>query len=109
MYSFFYVDSTSVIRQMRVFIYDGDEQPEEFYIGIANFSDPKQFSSYIYDWRAPISSLFYDYDKGSASYEAPGGTFAGEIKSKWQYKIKNGKVSSMKLNDHPTPVEQIEW
>lgn len=86
------------------FIYDGDEQPEEFYIGIANFSDPKHFSSYIYDWRAPISSLFYDYDKGSASYEAPGGTFTGEIKSKWQYKIKNGKViyafeSDFKIDD----------
>ncbi|MCQ2549672.1 MAG: AAA family ATPase [Lachnospiraceae bacterium] len=86
------------------FLYDGDEQPEEFYIGIANFSDPQQFSSYIYDWRAPISSLFYDYDKGPASYEAPDGTFTGEIKSKWQYKIKNGKVvyafeSDFKIDD----------
>lgn len=86
------------------FLYDGDEQPEEFYIGIANFSDPQHFSSYIYDWRAPISSLFYDYDKGPASYEAPGGTFTGEIKSKWQYKIKNGKVvyafeSDFKIDD----------
>ena len=24
-------------------------------------------------------------------------------------KIKNGKVSRMTLNDHPTPVEEIEW
>ena len=23
--------------------------------------------------------------------------------------IKNGTVSSMELNDHPTPVEEIEW
>lgn len=23
--------------------------------------------------------------------------------------IKNGKVSGMELNEHPTPVEQIEW
>lgn len=24
-------------------------------------------------------------------------------------RIKNGKVSSMVQNDHPTPVEEIEW
>ena len=24
-------------------------------------------------------------------------------------RIKNGKVAQMTLNDHPTPVEEIEW
>jgi putative ABC transport system ATP-binding protein len=24
-------------------------------------------------------------------------------------KIKNGKVSRMTMNDHPTPIEEIEW
>ena len=24
-------------------------------------------------------------------------------------RIKNGKVASMELNEHPTPVEEIEW
>lgn len=58
----------------------------------------------IYDWRAPVSSLFYDYDKGKASYEAPLGRMEGEIYSKWQYKIRSGRMvyefeSDMKIDD----------
>ena len=58
----------------------------------------------IYDWRAPVSGLFYDYDKGPASYEAPAGTIEGEIHSKWQYKIRGGKMiyafeSDTKIDD----------
>ncbi|MBP3664039.1 MAG: AAA family ATPase, partial [Tyzzerella sp.] len=58
----------------------------------------------VYDWRAPISSLFYDFDKGPASYEAPGGVMEGEILSKWQYKIRDGKMvyefeSDVKIDD----------
>ena len=58
----------------------------------------------IYDWRAPVSGLFYDYDKGPASYEAPAGRIEGEISSKWQYKIRGGKMiyafeSDTKIDD----------
>ena len=58
----------------------------------------------IYDWRAPVSSLFYDYDKGPASYEAPAGRLDGEILSKWQFKIQNGELvyafeSDTKIDD----------
>ncbi len=74
------------------FLYDGDDEPESFYIGIANFAEETGKQPLIYDWRAPVSSLFYDYDKGSASYEAPAGTITGEITSKGQYKIKKGKL-----------------
>ena len=50
------------------------------------------------------ADFFYDYDKGSASYEAPSGVFEGEITSKWQYKIRNGKMiyefeSDVKIDD----------
>ena len=58
----------------------------------------------IYDWRAPVSSLFYDFDRGPASYEAPGGVVCGEICGKWQYKIRHGKMvygfeSDTKIDD----------
>ena len=58
----------------------------------------------IYDWRAPVSGLFYDYDKGPGSYEAPAGLIEGEIAAKWQYKVKNGKMvyafeSDTKIDD----------
>ena len=62
------------------FMYDGDDEPEPFYIGIGNFAEKNGMQPLIYDWRAPVSSLFYDYDKGSASYEAP----AGRLDSEWR-------------------------
>ena len=54
------------------FMYDGDDEPEPFYIGIGNFAEKNGMQPLIYDWRAPVSSLFYDYDKGPASYEKTG-------------------------------------
>ena len=74
------------------FVYDGDDEPEGFFIGINNFSETKGSVPLIYDWRAPVSGLFYDYDKGPAVYEAPAGQMDGEITSKWQYKIRRGKM-----------------
>lgn len=86
------------------FIYDGEEEPESFYIGIGNFSEETGRTPLIYDWRAPVSSLFYDFDKGSASYTAPAGRLEGEITAKWQYKIRRGKLvyafeSDIKIDD----------
>ena len=86
------------------FMYDGDDEPEPFYIGIGNFAPEAGMCPLIYDWRAPVCGLFYDYDAGEASYEAPSGTITGKIASKWQYKIKNGKMvyafeSDVKIDD----------
>ena len=86
------------------FRYDGDEEAETFYIGIGNLSESAGSLPLVYDWRAPVSGLFYDYDKGPASYEAPSGIFEGEVTSKWQYKIRKGKMlyefeSDVKIDD----------
>lgn len=86
------------------FVFEGEDEPEIFYIGIGNFAEEAGHTPLIYDWRAPVSGLFYDYDKGPASYEAPLGTISGEIASKWQYKIKNGRMvyqfeSDVKIDD----------
>lgn len=86
------------------FLYDEDDVAETFYIGIGNFAEKTGSVPLIYDWRAPVSGLFYDYDKGEASYEAPGGVMNGEILSKWQYKIRSGKMvyefeSDVKIDD----------
>ena len=86
------------------FIYEGEEEPESFYIGIGNFAERKGSIPLVYDWRAPVSGLFYDYDKGEASYQAPGGCMDGEITAKWQYKIRRGKMvyefeSDVKIDD----------
>ena len=86
------------------FVYAGEDEAETFYIGIGNFAEERGSVPLIYDWRAPVSSLFYDYDKGPASYEAPAGVLEGEISSKWQYKIRGGRMiyefeSDMKIDD----------
>ena len=86
------------------FIFDGEDEAEPFYIGIGNFAEKAGMTPLIYDWRAPVSGLFYDYDKGPASYEAPAGRIEGEISSKWQYKIRGGKMiytfeSDTKIDD----------
>ena len=86
------------------FRYDGEEESEIFYIGIGNFAPRAGMRPLIYDWRAPVSGLFYDYDRGPAAYDAPGGRMKGEITSKWQYKIKNGHMiygfeSDTKIDD----------
>ncbi len=81
------------------FVYEGEEEPETFYIGIGNFSREAGKVPMVYDWRAPVSGLFYDYDKGQAYYDAPGGRMEGEILSKWQYKIRGGKLVYAFEND----------
>lgn len=86
------------------FQYDGDEDAEIFYIGIGNFAERTGSLPLIYDWRAPVSGLFYDFDKGPASYVAPAGELTGEILSKWQYKIRNSRMvyefeSDIKIDD----------
>ncbi len=86
------------------FRYAGESVPESYYIGIANFARQAGAVPLIFDWRAPVSGLFYDYDKGPAAFETPGGTVTGEITSKRQYQIKHGKLlyafeSDIKIDD----------
>ena len=86
------------------FRFDGEDDTEIFYIGIGNFAESAGQIPLIYDWRAPVSSLFYDYEKGEASYEAPAGVISGEITSRRQYKISGGRLiyeleSDLKIDD----------
>ena len=86
------------------FLFEDEDESEIFYIGIGNFAEKAGSVPLIYDWRAPVSGLFYDFDKGPAHYEAPAGLIEGEIESKWQYKIRNGKMiygfeSDMMIDD----------
>ncbi len=66
-----------------------DEQ--KIYIGFSHIAEDKQ--SLVFDWRAPISSMYYDYDVGKAEYEAPDGVVKGEITLKRQFGISGGKLN----------------
>jgi DNA helicase-2/ATP-dependent DNA helicase PcrA len=78
----------------RIDFVTGDERTS-VYIGIYSFADETQRANLIYDWRAPISSLFYDFELGEASYTTPSGTITGEIVLKRQYRIREGRMEFM--------------
>jgi DNA helicase II / ATP-dependent DNA helicase PcrA len=77
------------------FLEDGENTADKIYIGIASLLDMKDENFLIYDWRAPIASMYYDYSPGPAKYETPSGTFHGDIKLKRQYIIRNGQLKAM--------------
>lgn len=86
------------------FLEEGEEKEEHVYIGINNLNDSKSREILIYDWRAPISSMFYDFETGSCSYQCPAGLINGEMKLKRQFKIENQEIiymfdSSLRIND----------
>jgi DNA helicase-2/ATP-dependent DNA helicase PcrA len=62
------------------------------YIGVHSFFDEQHRQNLIYDWRAPISSMFYDFELGAASYATPSGMVRGTIELKRQYKIRDGRM-----------------
>ncbi len=85
------------------FVEKGEERAEKCYIGISNLIN-ENFDFLIYDWRAPISSMFYDYEIGQAEFKCPEGIVEGELTLKRQYKINNGKIeymfdSNLKIDD----------
>ena len=70
-------------------------QVSPIYIGIHTFYDLNQKKNLIYDWRAPISSMFYDHELGEAFYSSPAGKINGAISLKRQYRIRKGKMEYM--------------
>ncbi|GAA0108891.1 MAG: RNA polymerase recycling motor HelD [Clostridium sp.] len=85
------------------FTEEGKELPDKYYIGISNLIND-DFDFLVYDWRAPISSMFYDYEVGKAGYTCPEGVINGDLTLKRQYKVNDGKLkymfdSNLKIDD----------
>ena len=66
-----------------------------YYIGIHDFRDEETQDPWVYDWRAPVSALFYDFETGPARYVAPSGTIAGDLTLKRQFRIRNSEMDFM--------------
>ena len=81
------------------FIEDGYNRVEEIYIGRHSLLDENTHTYHVYDWRAPISSLYYDYGVGRARFNIPAAAHGemppieGEIKLKRQYQIEKGELA----------------
>lgn len=63
---------------------------DKVYIGLNGISEGLDF--YVFDWRSPVASLFYNYGIGEASYKAPMGEVKGNISLKRQYKINGEEI-----------------
>ena len=78
------------------------------YIGLTYLT--KDNENVIYDWRAPISSIFYDYESGDCEYEAPGGTVKGYLENKRQFTIEDSKIKRVfdsKLNVQDDLLQEV--
>ncbi|AXI07858.1 AAA family ATPase [Oceanobacillus sp. 143] len=77
------------------FIEESELERDQIYIGISSLMDQGEEDFLIYDWRAPISSLYYDFSPGKAHYETIEGPINGEITLKRQFIIRQGKIQGM--------------
>lgn len=73
---------------------NGEEKPETIYIGLGSFAD-KDDHFLIYDWRAPISSIYYDGKLGKVTYNSPEGEITVDMTKKRQFMIEDGKIINM--------------
>ncbi|HPR31467.1 MAG TPA: hypothetical protein PLK12_05200 [Prolixibacteraceae bacterium] len=87
----------------------GRRDPLPVYLGVHAFFDEAKKENIIHDWRAPISTLFYDFETGPASFAAPQGTIEGDLVLKRQYRIREGRMEYMlesSLNIHDEILQQ---
>lgn len=86
------------------FIHDEYDEMEKIYIGMSSLIDNDTLDIIIYDWRAPISSMYYEYELGDAAYTVGDKAISGKIELRRQYKIEKSKLmymfdSSIKIDD----------
>lgn len=78
---------------------------EQVYIGISNVHD-EDLNYFVYDWRAPISTLFYDSNLGETTYKTPKGKTKGKLLLKRQYKIINGELINAINSDNNNIIDE---
>lgn len=71
------------------------ESAESIYLGIASLLDERDEQFLVYDWRAPISNLYYDSVPGPASYITPSGVIEGTMSLKRQFVIHGREIKVM--------------
>ncbi|WZL74362.1 UvrD-helicase domain-containing protein [Clostridiaceae bacterium 35-E11] len=86
------------------FVESDSKEIEKIYVGMHNVIDPQSYEILVYDWRAPISNIFYAYELGDVAYRAPEGMIEGKVLLKRQYKIHKGELvyyfdCSVKIDD----------
>lgn len=78
----------------RIDFQEKGEEPETIYIGLGSLTDQDN-NFLIYDWRAPISSIYYDGGLGKVTYQTPDGEQVVDVTLKRQFLINHGKITAM--------------
>ena len=90
------------------FAEDGGAGSQRFYIGKMTLFANEGAKMLIVDWRAPVSTLYYEGRIGEAAYECPDGLISGEISLKRQYAIENADFESITDIDITTNDEFLQ-
>jgi DNA helicase-2/ATP-dependent DNA helicase PcrA len=77
------------------FIEAPNKKHQVLYIGKISLLRDEDQKLIIVDWRAPISTLYYEGRLGNSSYICPDGEISGEIKLKRQYTIENAELKEI--------------
>ena len=93
------VDKAKLVPYFARIDFESSENKDICYIGKLGVSDYDN-NIITVDWRAPISSLYYDSNVGRCSYNAPEGVIEGNLLLKRQYEIEKSKL--LNYNDVDT-------
>ncbi|WP_413536616.1 RNA polymerase recycling motor HelD [Carnobacterium divergens] len=78
----------------RIDLKEKEGEIESIYIGTSSFIDDEDHFL-VYDWRAPISSVYYDGSLGEVAYQTPVGEQLVEVSLKRQFLIKKAQIQTM--------------
>ena len=67
---------------------DKQDNVQKIYIGKTGIFN-NDYEAVVTDWRAPISSIYYDGQLGKVEYECPDGIIEGDLSKKRVYTIEN--------------------
>jgi DNA helicase-2/ATP-dependent DNA helicase PcrA len=90
------------------FLESGREALQKLYIGKMTLPSKDGGEMLIVDWRAPVSTLYYEGRIGEASYDCPDGNIGGEISLKRQYAIENAELQTVTDIDITTNDEFLQ-
>ena len=73
----------------------GEKQTDSLYIGTASLMNEDETDFLVYDWRAPISAVYYNGTLGPCTYDTPSGQRQTTLVKKRQFTIQHGKITHM--------------
>ncbi|MFC4761257.1 RNA polymerase recycling motor HelD [Fructobacillus durionis] len=71
-----------------------NREKETVYIGLASFADDDG-RFWVYDWRTPVASIYYDGGLGQVDYMTPAGKQTADVVLKRQFEIEKGVIVTL--------------